>query len=234
MLRLLSYIPNISKLFAAIFLILNFQSISAKSRLSQIKQHKNTLYFGSFCPATTSDFCVLYDGELIAINDACFVIKDVMLGAINILLVDPEKIKFSTDENNIVLGLRLGTTEYKSYQLELTQLPVSHTMADGSILDQHVCSWKICEKNLDNEIPFNTIIIPLDPNKIAIELENMTSRPNNLAIKLPEIKLTTKCKQSLDQLMVEGYLKAVALKPFHSKQKIKSNIKNSTKISIIL
>lgn len=234
MIRLLSYIINIRKLFAIIFLMSISHQILTKPRISRIKEHKGTLYFGCFQELPTANFCVLYDGELIEIHDACFTIKDVMLGAVNILFVDPEKIKFTTDENNVVLGLSLGTKDYQCYQMSLTQIPVSSSLTNGSVINDYVSSWKINEKAIDDSIPLNTIIIPLNPNKITIKLDNVTGKPNNLAIKLPEIKLITKCEQTLKELMVEGYLKAIALKPFHAKQRVKSNLKNNTKISMIL
>lgn len=83
-------------------------------------------------------------------------------------------------------------------------------------------------------MPANTIIIPLNPKSLEITLQNTNNKPSNLALKLPTIRLVNKGGQSLKDLMIEGYLKTVTLKPFHSKQQVKSNLQNATKISMIV
>lgn len=235
MTKLLEQIINISRLFTIIFLLFTSCTISPISRVSQIKGcPKNTLYFGHFQGLPVTNFCVLYDGEIVELQDACFTVKDAMLGAVNILFVDPEKIKFVTEDSNTVLSLNLETKDYKYYQLELTQLPATNTSVSDAPASDYVSSWNISEKIIGQKIPFNTIVIPLNPSKLEIKLQNVTSKPNNLAIKLPEIKLLSKCGQPLKELMIEGYLKVISLKPFHAKQRVTSNVKNGTKISMIL
>jgi hypothetical protein len=235
MTKLLKQIINISKLFIIIFLLSNSSQTYADSRVSQIKGYqKNTLYFGHFQELPATNFCVLYDGELIDLHDACFTIKDITLGAVNLLFVDPEKIKFVTEDSNTVLSLNLETKDYKYYQLEIIQIPAINTPANEPATSDYISSWNICEKTISNKIPFNTIVIPLNPSTLEIKLQNVTGKPNNLAIKLPEIKLLSKCGQTLKELMIEGYLKAISLKPFHAKQRVTSNVKNGTKISMIL
>lgn len=235
MIKLFDKMIKIHQLFAIIFLLLIPGKNLANCRASQIKCYpKNTLYFGSFKQIADVNFCVLYDGEIIKLQDGCFTIKDTMLGFVHILFADPEKINFKTEGNNTVLSLSLETKDYKYYQLELVQLPVINTLPDGTVVNDFAISWNICEKKIDTHIPFNTIVIPLDPKNLEIKLQSITGKPNNLAIKLPQIELIAKNSSTLKELMIEGYLKVLNLAPFHSKQQIKFNLKNGTKISMIL
>lgn len=204
------------------------QSTFAKKSICNLKSHKTTLYFGKFKEFPTVDFCVLYDGEVVDVKDESFSIKDQMLSKLNIVFVDPEKICFSTEENTVI-NLKLTTKNYKCFELSATQFPTP-----DSVNNNFTSSWKIHKKSLDNTIPLNSIVIPLSPKSIDIKLQNVTWKPNNLAVNLPTIKLTPKGNETLKDLMVEGYLKSISLQPFHAKQKIKSIVRNAMKISMII
>jgi len=228
MIKTFYYFISLKRAIVALSLLLVSQLVMAKTRNQIFKNGKNTLYFGQFQNLPTTNFCVLYNGELINIHDASFVIKDNLLLNINILFVNPEKIKFTTEENT-VSSLKLETNDYKFYQLAITQNQGPKSKGD------YISSWKITEKLIDNVVPANTVLIPLSPNDVDIFIQNVTNKPNNLALKLPMIKLIGKpAGQELKNLMIEGYLKALALKPFHAKQQVKSNLQNATKISMII
>lgn len=214
----------------ALLAIFSFNSsINTKNCISQLKAHKTTLYLGSFIRMPITNFCVLYDGEIIEIQDAMFTIKDQLLATINFLFIDLEKIKFCL-EDQTVQELKLKTNDYKFFELALTQFP-----SPSDLKNSYSSSWKIIEKKIDNKtIPLNTIIIPISPSLIDIDIENIICKPSNLALKLPEIKLVAKKNNSLKNLMLEGYLQAISLKPFYAKQRIKSINQNAIKVSLII
>ena len=200
-----------------------------KSNISQLKSHKTTLYIGSFQPMPIANFCVLYDGEMIDTPEAIFAIKDKLLSTINFLFVDLEQIKFCL-EDRTVQEMLLKTTDYLFFQLDITQFPTP-----SDLKNSYSSSWKITKKTVDNKIiPLNTIIIPLSPSMVEINLQNVIGKPSNLAVKLPIIKLTPKAGHSLKESMLEGHLKTVALKPFYTKQRVKSMNQNAIKISLII
>jgi hypothetical protein len=200
----------------------------ANNKISQCKSHKTTLYFGSFCNMPITNFSILYDGEIIDIQEAFFTIKDKLLGSINFLFVDLEKIKFCLEENT-VQEIVLKTQDYKFFQLNITQFP-----SPSDLKNSCSSSWKIKEKTINKQVPLNTIIIPISPSLINIELQNIVCKPSNLAIRLPSIKLTAKTNKSLKSLMLESYLKTISLKPFYVKQRVKSINQQSMKISLIV
>jgi hypothetical protein len=200
----------------------------SKISVCRLKEHKTTSYFGSFKDLPQTDLCLLYDGEVVSVKDGSFSIKDQMLSSLNFIFVDPEQIHFTTEENT-VLGLILNTTNYKCFELSSIQFPTP-----SSTNNNYSSSWKIFEKKLDGKVPFNSIVVPLNPNTVNISLQNAVWKPNNLVIKLPIIKLKAKDGAKLKDLMVEGYLKAISLKPFHAKQKIKSMVRNAIKVSMIV
>ncbi len=210
-------------------IIPSFTNATAKNNISQHKAHKTTLYLGNFAQMPAANFCVLYDGEIIEIQDGMFTIKDQLLASINLLFVDLEKIKFCL-EDQTVLEILLNTKDYKFFELELTQFP-----SPSDLKNSYSSSWKITEKKIaKHAIPLNTIIIPVSPGTIDIELQNTLCKPSNLALKLPIIKLTAKPNKPLKSLMLEGYLKAISLKPFYAKQRIKSINQNAIKVSLIV
>ena len=227
MIKLFYYFIHLKKIFAILFLLLCSQYIITKDSTKNLNFSKNTLYFGQFQDIPFINFCVFYNGELINVHDATFVIKDNLLLNINFLFVDPEKIKFITEENT-VLNLKLETKNYKFYQLSLVQKESSEYK------DGYAGSWNIVEQLIVDSIPNNTVLIPLNPINLEIKLHSSTYKPNNLVINLPKIKLTSKSDQSLKDLITEGYLKTLVLKPFHTKQQIKFNTQNTTKMSIII
>ena len=215
--------------FLCLLILLMSGSTTPRTNVSQLKQRKNTLYFGCFQDLPDVDFCILYDGEVVDLCDAAYSIKDQLLANLNILFVDPEKIHFTTEENT-VLNLNLETKDYKYYHLSTIQFPTP-----SATRGNYTSSWQITEKNIDGTVPFNTIVIPLNPNTVTIGLQNVTWKPNNLAVKLPSIKLTSNNNlKTLKALMVEGYLKTITLKPFHAKQRVKSVVQNAIKISMIV
>ena len=218
---------NINSALLFMFLIVG-QSAFAKKSICSLKDHKTTLYFGSFKKFPTVDFCVLYDGEVVDVEDESFSIKDQMLSKLNVIFVDPEKISFSTEENTVI-NLKLTTKNYECFELNATQFPTPN-----SVNNNFTSSWKIRKKTLNDTIPLNSIVVPLSPKNINIKLQNVTWKPNNLAVSLPTIKLTPKKGEVLKDLMVEGYLKSISLQPFHAKQKIKSIVRNAMKVSMII
>lgn len=201
----------------------------AKNSISQLKAHKTTLYLGNFYNLPTTNFSVLYDGEIIEIEEAFFAVKDQLLDKINFLFVDLEKINFCL-EDNTVQELLLKTENYLFFELEISQFPTP-----SDLKNSYSSSWKITKKKIDNQIiPLNTIIIPLSPSVVEVELQNVIGKPSNLAIKLPIIKLTAKSGKTLKNLMLESYLKAISLKPFYTKQRIKSINQNAIKVCLII
>ena len=207
------------------------QATACKPNFSKIKSHKTTLYFGQFKNLSAADFCILYDGEVIDICDKSFSIKDQMLGSLNIIFVDPERINLSMSDDTMV-GLKLGTKNYLCYELEAVQAPTPSANKNGRNSNL-VSTWKISEKKLSGAIPINSIVVPLNPNNVNITLQNTSWRPSNLEVKLPIIKIEPKDNQAMNDLMLEGYLKCMALKPFHTKQKKQSIVKSAIKISMI-
>lgn len=211
-----------------LILLTTSHTVLARTKICDRKTCKNTLYFGSITGAMGANFCMLYDGEVVEVMDDTFSIKDQNLSEINLLVVDPEKIKFGTEENT-VLQLSLETKEYKYYKLTPTQFLSPSSCRTLS------CSWKITEQSLNEQIPFNTLIVPLNPNTVEISINNVVCKQGGLAVKLPSIKLAQKLGQkSLKDLIAEAYLKSIRLKPFHTKQKVRSITHNAMKISMIV
>lgn len=226
------YTINTKKLYRLVCMILTmlatFNCAHAKESIAQIKSHKSTIYFGQLKNMPKTKFCVFYDGELVNLEEDNFSIKDQSISIINLLFVDPEKIQFST-EDNTVQKMSIDTKDYKYYQLEIT-----YFTAPSDLKNSYSYSWKIIEKQFDNHIPLNTIVVPLSPSLVDIDLQNVSGRPNSLAIKIPIIKIVSKNSQSIESLMQESYLKTISLKPFFTKQRIKSFSHNNIKISLII
>ncbi len=227
------YTINTKKLYLlicmALIILVSSSYTYAKDSIAQIKSHKSTVYFGQLKNTPKTKFCVFYDGEFINLQDDTFSIKDQLISIINLLFVDPEKIQIST-EDNTVQKLSVDTKDYKYYQLEVT-----HFTAPSDLKNSYSYSWKILEKPMDHQtIPLNTIVVPLSPSLIDIDLQNISGKPSNLVIKLPIIKLSSKNNRTLESLMQESYLKTISLKPFFAKQRIKSFSHNNIKISLII
>lgn len=230
MIQFIKYIilKKIISFFLVSALIFSSSQTQTKINLSMLKAHKTTLYFGQIPNLPGNSFNILYDGEIIDVQDQTFVLKDQMLACINLLFVDLEKIHFNT-EDSTVLNLTLQTEDYKFYQLTTIQFSTPSTTQDN-----YTCSWKIVEKAIDSDIPINCIIIPLSPLDVEISLQNINSKPSNLAVRLPMINLKAKNNKSLRDLTLESYVKIMAIKPFYTKQCIRCVTENNTKISMIL
>ena len=230
MMQFIKYIifKKIISLFLVSALIFNTNQTQTKVNLCRLKAHKTTLYFGQIPNLPGHNFNILYDGEIIEVQDQTFALKDQMLACINLLFVDLEKIHFNT-EDSTVLDLTLATNDYKFYQLTATHFPTP-----SATHDSYSCSWKIVENKINTNIPINCIIIPLSPQDVEISLQNTTGKPSNLAVRLPTINLKTKNNKTLSDLMLESYVKIMAIKPFFTKQCIRSVTENNTKISMIL
>ena len=209
-----------------------FTPCFATNQINYEIDHRNTLYFGHFHNLPNSSFTLIYGGELISVANGDFTIKDSLLPQINVLFVDPDFIHFKTADNT-VLERSLKTKDYRFFRFELMQFKADSKAIDKQE-DEYISSWIISENKSLTVIPINTIIVPINPVLIDIELENVTYKPNNLKVTLPNITIKAKPRNILADLMIESYLKAISLKPFHAKQKIKSCFNKSTKISMVI
>lgn len=223
-------IKKISLILLGYLAVISFNAgANTQISLAEAKSARNTLYFGSFTSLPSVKFCLLYDGEEIELKDGSFVLKDQYLSKVNFLFVDPEKIHFAT-EDSTVQKMSLKTDDYLFFELKLTQIKnPDHTKSD------YVNCWQSNPLLIkDHIIPLNSLIIPISPSKIDIKIADATSKPSGLAVKLPNLTIKSRGHQSLEEIMVEGYLKMMAIKPFHTKQRVQSLQQNSSQICLIL
>ncbi len=194
--------------------------------------HQTTLYFGKFDQDEQKqpiEFWILYDGELIKTNKQEYTLSDQMLTQLQVIFIDPSQIQFKASEENTIKKLAYSTNNYLCYQLDLTQ---DHNHEP----EEFINTWKINNLNLNNQIPLNTVIVPINPKLVDIEVENVTWRASNRAIKLPIFKLTKKSTQSasLVKIIAESCLKCLNIRPFHAKQRTASVRNKTTQSSIVL
>jgi hypothetical protein len=204
---------------------------SPKIAIHKFNSPANTLYLGRFSQSEQTqpiEFWVLYNGELIKTKEEEYTIKDQMLAQLHLLFIDPNKIQFTTSEENNIQGLNCLDSQYQCYQLDLTQ-------DDNYDPELFMNTWQITPHDLDQAIPLNTLIVPIAPEQVEIKLENVTWRASNRAIKLPTIKINSKAPQlPLVKVIAEACLKCLNLRPFHAKQKITVTRHKTTQSAILI
>ncbi len=175
-----------------------------------------------------SCFYICYNGEIIKIkeNETSFLIKDYLNDQINILFTDAKNVNFCSEENT-VLWLKLSSKKnYKFYQLFKV------------LKDPKNIMWEIHEiplNEIDNkiEIPLNTLIVPLNPDKVKIKLENSCWKRESSLIKLPIIEISG---SNLNDQFLKSCLIFMNFKPIHNKQEKRKKVihHGNTRICLIM
>lgn len=169
-------------------------------------------------------FYIYYNGQVIKplLNDPNFIIKDFQKNRINFLFTSPENITFNAEENTISF-FKLGSDHsYKFFEAEKTRNKES------------LFTWNIQKKDLPDEktIPINTLVIPINPDLVEINLENINWKPESKIIKLPIIKINQSDK--LEEQLVKGSLVFINLKPFHACPEVKKIELDNHVISMVV
>lgn len=169
-------------------------------------------------------FYIYYNGQVIKslLNDPNFIIKDFHKNRINFLFTSPENITFNSEENTISFFKLDSDHSYKFYEAEKTRSK------------ENLFTWNIQKKDLTNEktIPINTLVIPINPDLVEINLENINWKPESKIIKLPVIKINQNDK--LEEQLIKGSLVFINLKPFHACPEVKKIELDNHTISMVV
>lgn len=157
------------------------------------------------------DFCIYFDGSCIPVQYSSYIFTGYST-QINVLITAPENIIHFLEPDNCTLKLVLKKDKSKKDNYRFYKL--NRIVKDG------LYTWNIQQAEIDDIIPFNTIRLQLDPNKIDIKLDNATWKLDAKKIKLPQILISGEKELIKDQLL-RCCLSLADCKPFHAKQKTK-------------
>lgn len=211
-----------------LFLLLNLSlnafahlDITQKGATNKIIKRDQLFFTGIVnmpkCNNSDTELCMCYNGDIIKVkrNDNLFMIKDSIKDRINILFTSSEN--FSVDsQDNTILFFKLGQNHsYKFFEL-LRKLKEKTSSPRKYI-------WEIKETELPKKedkiiVPLDTLIIPIDPSKIEISFNEMTTKENSIVVNLPTIVIEGQNFCDLEEQINKCCLAFMNIKPFHTKQ----------------
>ncbi len=200
------------------------------SRLNNnLKKHFLAAIKLSMFPETTC-FDVYYNGQMFKIKGKTSSFKinlNKLKDSLNVLFVCAEDITFNSDENTIKNLVLKKDKDYKFFKL--------NKIEKDSIIDWQVKKVNLIKKSGKIIIPDDTIIIPLSPSDLKINIENVSYKKNSKVPKLPIIKIESRIKKSeLEEKMAKSCLFSMNLRPFHKKEELIDVKKSKSKVSIIV
>lgn len=174
-----------------------------------------------------------YDGtyKQVSIDDGHYTIEIQNPNKLNILLVNPDSINISMDNNekNKILGLVATNPEYQFYTLE---------KEDFESENKQLAEWKIndakLEKNNDEsyKIPTNTLIVPIYNKKINLGLANSCWKRDFNCVCLPSITINGK-KDEVDTTIRKACWLHLKIGQLHCEQKSKKHKSDNKEISFL-
>jgi len=226
-----------------LFLLLNISfsllvglDITQKGAASKIIKRDEVFYAGVVkmptCKNADIELCMCYNGDIIKVkrNDNLFMIKDSNKKKINILLTSSEN--FSVDsQDNTILYFKLGRGHsYKFFEL-LKKLK----MTKNSI---NKFTWEITETDLPKKddkiiIPLDTLIIPIDPDKVEITFNEVMTKQGGKVINLPTIVIEGQDFCDLEEQINKCCLAFMNIKPFHAQQVKKEVRQDNLKVCMV-
>jgi len=186
---------------------------------------KKTYYSGQIClpkanKASLEQPRLYYNGSNLKLdNNNCFNFESVKLNQVNILIINPENINLTSEDNTIKSLNIKSKSNYKFYTLTYSK---------------NSNNWKEKLINLaSSKIPLNTIIILINPDSINLKFETNLDNNNYKNIKIPKINISidNKYLSNLDEIIAKSILGGLDIEAFHSRPKTKNLVFNRALIA---
>ncbi|MDR3645969.1 MAG: hypothetical protein P4L22_00325 [Candidatus Babeliales bacterium] len=232
---------NINKLI--LFILLNISSfmfsnvdITQKGAASKIIKREQVFYTGIVkmptCKNTDIELCMCYNGDIIKVkrNDNLFMIKDNIKDRINILFTSAEN--FSVDsQDNTILFFKLDKKHTPKFYKLLKKLKMTKDSTNKF-------TWEITETDLPAKedkifVPLDTLIIPIDPDKIEISFNEVMTKQTSKVINLPTIVIEGQAFCNLEEQMDKSCIAFMNIKPFHAMQNKREVRQDNLKVCLV-
>jgi len=212
-------------------IIANEIDITQKGATCSLNKKQDCFYSGIIkieCQNQNLELYMSYNGNIIKVkkNDNLFMVKDCKKNKINILITSPENFSVDSQDNTVLYFKLKKCYSYKFFELL------------KKTLQANKFSWEIKETELPKKsekiiVPLNTLVIPIDPNKVNISFEDKISKDGNKVISLPTIIINNECIENLEEQINQSCLAFMNLKPFHTNQEKKEIRQDNLKVFLV-
>lgn len=197
-------------------------------------------YIGNIKPlynATKTDVTLLYQGQLIKSSEGIFLFKNTIpYQPLIVLFINPEDISLSGNENTVWYLTARKESRYQAFLCSL--------LTQGDEFNWHIQPGTLPESFDDEEkkkliIPFNSLIIPLNPDIFKrdaqgiIEFENKKQPLTVSTIEFP-MPIDISCnKKTLMQAIEASIISLINLRPLHVEQETHRVLRDHLMVTLL-